>query len=111
MVLMIAVAPLIYVAPSLELAFVACIVFCVDVGMGITSLITVLLARYAPLRGAVMGLNATGQNVGIVVGTTIAGIALGFGGYPALAATVSAISALALGTFLLARRQLGVVAA
>ena len=106
MVLMIVVSPLIYVAPSLELAFVACIVFCLNVGMGITSLITVLLARYAPLRGAVMGLNATGQNVGIVVGTTIAGIALGLGGYPALAATVSAISALALGIFLAARRSL-----
>jgi predicted MFS family arabinose efflux permease len=95
------------VAPSLELAFVACLVFCLDVGLGITALITVLMARYAPLRGAVMGLNATGQNVGIVVGTTLSSVALGFGGYPALAATLSAISALALGIFLLARRSLG----
>ena len=109
--LMIVVSPLIYVAPTLELAFVACLVFCLNVGLGITAFITVLMARYAPMRGAVMGLNATGQNVGIVVGTTVAGIALGFGGYPALAATVSAISALALGLFLLARRQLGAVAA
>jgi predicted MFS family arabinose efflux permease len=111
MVVKILVSPLIYVAPSLELAFVACIVFCLDVGLGITALITVLMARYAPLRGAVMGLNATGQNVGIVVGTTISSIALGVGGYPALAATLSAISALALGIFLLARRGLGTATA
>jgi predicted MFS family arabinose efflux permease len=109
MVLMIVVSPLVYVAPTLELAFVACVVFCLDVGLGITALITVLMARYAPLRGAVMGLNATGQNVGIVVGTTLSSIALGFGGYPALAVTLSAISALALGIFLLARRSLGTV--
>ena len=92
-----------------ELAFVACIVFCLNVGLGVTALITVLMARYAPLRGAVMGLNATGQNVGIVVGTTVSSVALGFGGYPALAATLAAISTLALGIFLLAYRRLGMV--
>jgi hypothetical protein len=42
-----------------------------------------------------------------VVGTSISSAALGLGGYPALAATLSAISALALGIFLLARRSLG----
>jgi predicted MFS family arabinose efflux permease len=109
MVLMIVVSPLIYMAPNLGLAFIACIVFCLDVGLGITALITVLMARYTPLRGAVMGLNATGQNVGIVVGTTISSVALSFGGYPALAATLAAISALALGIFLLALRRLGTV--
>jgi MFS transporter, DHA1 family, inner membrane transport protein len=110
MVLMIVTAPLVYVAPNLELAFVACVGFCLDIGLGITALITVLMARYAPLRGAVMGLNATGQNVGVVVGTIISSIALGVGGYPALAVTLSAISLLALGIFPLARRILGTVA-
>lgn len=73
-------------------------------------MITVLMSRYASMRGAVMGLNATGQNVGIVVGTTLSSFALALGGYPALAVTLAAISALALGIFLLARRSLGTVA-
>jgi len=73
-------------------------------------MITVLMARYAPLRGPVMGLNATGQSVGIVVGTTLSSFALAPGGYPALAVTLAAISALALGIFLLARRSLRTVA-
>jgi predicted MFS family arabinose efflux permease len=107
MALMIAVAPPIYLAPDLWSALVACIVFCLDVGVGIAALIAVLMARYAHLRGAIMGLNATGQNVGIVVGTSIASAAIGIGGYPALAATLSAVSAVALGIFLLARRGLG----
>jgi predicted MFS family arabinose efflux permease len=107
MALMIAVAPPIYLAPDLLSALVACIVFCLNVGVGIAALFAVLMARYAHLRGAVMGLNATGQNVGIVVGTSIASVALGIGGYPALAATLSAVSAIALGIFLLARRSLG----
>jgi predicted MFS family arabinose efflux permease len=107
MALMIVFAPPIYLASDLLSALVACIVFCLDVGVGIAALIAVLMARYAHLRGAVMGLNATGQNVGIVVGTSISSAALGIGGYPALAATLSAISALALGIFLLARRSLG----
>jgi MFS transporter, DHA1 family, inner membrane transport protein len=110
MALMIAVAPPIYLAPDLPSALVACIVFCLNVGVGIAALIAVLMARYAHLRGAVMGLNATGQNVGIVVGTSISSVALGIGGYPALAATLSAVSALALGIFLLARRSLGTAA-
>jgi predicted MFS family arabinose efflux permease len=107
MVLMIAVSPLIYVAPTLELAFVACIVFCLDVGLGITALISVLMSRYAPLRGAMMGLNAAGQNVGIVAGISIASVALGVGGYPALAAALAAISTLALVIFLLGGRRPG----
>jgi predicted MFS family arabinose efflux permease len=107
MVLMVAVAPPIYLAPDLLSALVACLIFCLDVGIGMAALIAVLMARYAHLRGAVMGLNATGQNVGIVVGTSISSVALGIGGYTALAATLSAVSAVALGIYLLGCRGPG----
>ena len=109
LVAMIVTAPLIYLAPTLALAMAACIAFCLNVGVGIAAIISVLMARYAEMRGAVMGLNAAGQNVGIMIGTGLAGVGLSLGGYPALAALLAAISAVALGIFLVARRSLGTV--
>jgi predicted MFS family arabinose efflux permease len=57
------------------------------------------------LRGPVMGLNSTGQNVGLVAGTGLAPVALSMGGYVGLAVTLLVISLVALGCLLVARRS------
>lgn len=100
--------PLVYVMPSIPLALVVTVAFCVGVGMGIASLVTVLMSRYAPLRGAVMGLNAAGQNVGIVTGTGLASVGLGLGGYVGLAVTLEVMTIIAVGVLVVALRQLHV---
>ena len=82
------------------------VAFCVGVGMGIASLVSVLMSRYAPLRGAVMGLNAAGQNVGIVTGAALASVGLGLGGYAGLAVTLELMTVLATGVLVVALRQL-----
>jgi MFS family permease len=99
-------APLIYVAPTLPTAFAACVLFCLTVGVSIAGLITVLMKNYADLRGPVMGLNATAQNVGIVFGTGVASIGLGFGGYVGLALTLVVVGLVALGVLVYALRVL-----
>jgi DHA1 family inner membrane transport protein len=107
---MLVTTPLVYVAPSLPLALAATIMFCVSVGVGIASLISVLMSHYASLRGAVMGLNAAGQNIGIVFGTGLASIALGLGGYIGLAMTLELLSIIAAGVLFVALRQIRAVA-
>lgn len=103
--LMIVTMPLVYVAPTFELAFVAAVAFCLTVGVSISSFISVLITRYAPLRGPVMGLNAAGQNVGIVGGTTLASIGLSLGGYLGLAILLAVLSAIANVVLVMALRQ------
>jgi DHA1 family inner membrane transport protein len=102
---MLVTTPLVYVVPSIALALVSTIVFCVSVGTGVASLVSVLMSRYAPLRGAVMGLNAAGQNVGIVFGTGLASVGLSLGGYPGLAVMLELMSILAAGVLVVALRQ------
>jgi len=103
---MLVTTPLVYVVPSIPLALASTVAFCVGVGTGIASLVSVLMSRYAPIRGAVMGLNAAGQNVGIVSGTALASIGLGLGGYAVLAVTLELMAVIATGVLVLALRQL-----
>jgi hypothetical protein len=102
----VASAPLIYIAPTLLTAFVACLLFCITVGVSIATLVSVLMKRYADLRGPVMGLNASGQNVGVVFGTGVASIGLGLGGYVGLALTLVVVGLAALGVLVYALRVL-----
>jgi MFS family permease len=106
MVGMTVTAPVVYVVPSMLGALVTTILFCVTVGVGIASLVSVLMREYLPLRGPIMGRNATGQNFGIVLGTGLATVGLSLGGYVGLAITVLVNSIVALGMLLVARRSL-----
>jgi predicted MFS family arabinose efflux permease len=81
------------------------ILFYVTIDVGISPLVSVLMRQYMPLRGPVMGLNSTGQNVGLVAGTGLATVALSMGGYVGLAVTLLVISLVALGCLLVARRS------
>lgn len=108
---MLVTAPLVYLAPTIPLAFAATFAFCLMVGLSIAAMVSLLLARYAALRGTMMGLNATGQNVGIVLGTGVAGLALSFGGYPALSVALAGLCTLSLGIMLVAYRSLNAMRA
>jgi MFS transporter, DHA1 family, inner membrane transport protein len=103
---MLVTTPLVYVVPSIPLALASTVAFCVGVGTGIAALVSVLMSRYAPLRGAVMGLNAVGQNVGVVIGAALASVGLGLGGYAGLAVTLELMAVLAVGVLVVALRQL-----
>ena len=63
------------------------------------------MTRYAPLRVSVMGLNAAGQNVGIVCGTGLASVGLSLGGYVGLALMLELLSIVAVIVLLIALRQ------
>jgi predicted MFS family arabinose efflux permease len=99
-------APLVYLAPTIELALAATFVFCLMIGLTIAATVSVLLARYSDMRGTMMSLNATGQNVGIVLGTGLASLALTLGGYAGQAAALSGLCAVSVGIMLVAHRDL-----
>lgn len=103
---MIVTTPLVYIAPTIETAFVAAVAFCLTVGVSIASFISVLITRYAPLRGPVMGLNAAGQNVGIVCGTVLASAGLSLGSYFGLAILLGVLSIIATVVLSIALRQI-----
>jgi len=98
--------PLVYIAPTLLLALLSDLVYACAVGTSIASLVSVLMRRYAALRGPVMSLNMAGNNAGTVIGTGLAGIGLGLGGYDGLAVTLVALALLAVVALLVARRGL-----
>jgi len=93
-------APLTYLAPTVPLALAATVAFCVTSGATQAALSSLLIRRYAPIRGAVMGLNSAGMNVGMIAGATLAGLGLGFGGYSGLAATLVLLGVPAIGALL-----------
>ena len=98
--------PLVYVAPSLLLALLSDLLYACAVGTSMAALVSVLMRRYATLRGPVMSLNMAGNNAGTVIGTAVAGVGLGLGGYEGLALTLVAHSLLAVAALLAARRAL-----
>lgn len=93
-------APLTYLAPTVPLALTATVAFCVTSGATQAALSSLLIRRYAPIRGAVMGLNSAGTNVGMIAGATLAGLGLGLGGYSVLAATLVLLGVPAIGALL-----------
>jgi predicted MFS family arabinose efflux permease len=98
--------PLAYVVSTFALAMVANVLYAVTAGASIAALVSILMRRYPTLRGAVMGLNAAGTNVGTVLGTAIASVGLGLGGYVGLAATLVVLAVATVGALLVALRQL-----
>ena len=74
-------------------------------GAAVAATISLLVGRYAPLRGAILGLNAAGFNLGLFVGAALGGLVLGAGGYPGLALALVALAAGTLAATVWALRQ------
>jgi len=104
----VALAPLVFISPTFPLALCATVAFCVVWGASQAALISVLIRRYAEVRGAVMGLNAVGHNAGMIAGASIAGVSLGVGGYPGVAITLVGLTLVAGLTMLVALRSVHV---
>jgi predicted MFS family arabinose efflux permease len=98
--------PLVYLAPSLPLALLGNLAYACAVGSSMAALVSVLMRRYPALRGPMMSLNLAGSNAGTVIGTAVAGVGLGLGGYEGLAATLVVLALLAVAALLVARRAL-----
>jgi MFS transporter, DHA1 family, inner membrane transport protein len=93
LVAQVVVVPLGLLVPSLPLAMVVAALTAGTHGAAIAAVISLLVGRYAPLRGAVLGLNAAGFNLGTFAGAALGGVALGLGGYHGLALALSALAA------------------
>jgi predicted MFS family arabinose efflux permease len=102
---MTALVPLSLLAPTLPLAVVAAALGAGTQGAAIAAIISLLVGRYAPLRGAVLGLNAAGSNLGLFAGAALGGVALGAGGYPGLALALTALATTSLAVTFWALRQ------
>jgi predicted MFS family arabinose efflux permease len=61
-------------------------------GAVIAAVISLLVRRYTPIRGAVLGLNAAGSNLGLFVGAAIGGAALAWAGYHGLTLTLAVLA-------------------
>jgi predicted MFS family arabinose efflux permease len=98
-------APALFLAPSPPAALALTLLHGLGQGVANASTLGLLLGRYAPLRGAVLALNAAGTNLGAFAGPALAGAALAAGGYPGLAATVGVLALLAAAAGLSARTR------
>ena len=102
----VALAPLVFIAPTVPLALAATAAFCIATGVATATVVSLLIRRYSAQRGAVMGLNTVGLNVGTFAGASLAGVALGVGGYLWLALTLVAMALAAVGMAWVALRTL-----
>lgn len=84
--------PLGLVVPTLPLAMVTAALAAGAHGAAVAATISLLVGRYAPVRGAILGLNAAGFNLGLFVGAALGGLVLGAGGYPGLALALVALA-------------------
>jgi predicted MFS family arabinose efflux permease len=98
-----ALLPATMLAPSLPLAMLLAALAATAQGVALGGLISLLVRRFTPIRGAVMGLNAASFNLG-TAGAVIGGLALA-GGYPGLAASVALLTAGAVATTAIGVRQ------
>lgn len=105
-VVTVVLAPLVFISPTVPLALASTALFCVASGVMLAALMSLLIRRYAPIRGSVMGLNAVGLNVGLIAGASVAGLGLGLGGYVGLAATLVLMAGAAAAVILVAARSL-----
>jgi predicted MFS family arabinose efflux permease len=87
-----------YLVASWSLALLLLVLLTAAQGISLAALVSLLIRRYPAMRGAVMGLNAAGFNLGTFGGVGLAGLGLGVAGYRGLAAVLACLGLLALGT-------------
>ena len=92
--------PLVFLVPGLWLILVVLTVFTGSGGLFMGGLIGLVVQRYPTQRGAVMGLNVSGINLGMFAGASLGGLGLALGGYPGLAVMLGLLGLLALGIVL-----------
>ena len=97
--------PLGLLVPTLPLAMATAALAAGAHGAAVAATISLLVSRYAPLRGAILGLNAAGFNLGLFVGAALGGLVLGVGGYNGLALALLLLAAAALAAIVWALRQ------
>jgi MFS transporter, DHA1 family, inner membrane transport protein len=93
-----------YLTPNLSLAVALCAVHAAGHGAFLAGVVGLLVERWPRLRGALLGLNVAGQNLGVFAGAAFGGLGLALGGYPGLAASLALLAALALAVTLWALR-------
>ena len=76
----------------LPLAVLLTVLHTASHGASFVGIIGLLIGRYPTLRGAVMGLNVAGSNLGTFGGAVLGGVGLALGGYPGLAASLLAVA-------------------
>lgn len=101
----VALAPLSLLQPTLGPAMLATTLVAGVSGAALAANISLLVRRYTPLRGAVMGLNAAGLNLGLFSGSLLGGLAIDWAGFPGLALTLSLLGIVTLATTLWALRR------
>lgn len=101
---LVAIVPFGLLVPSQPVAMVVAALTAGTHGAAITATISLLVGRYGPLRGAILGLNAAGFNLGTFVGAALGGLALGLGGYHGLAFGLAALAAVTAATTAVALR-------
>ena len=83
-----ATLPLALMTPLLPLAVLLTVLHTAGHGASFVGIIALLVGRYPTLRGAVMGLNVAGSNLGTFGGAVLGGVGLAVGGYAGLAASL-----------------------
>jgi predicted MFS family arabinose efflux permease len=104
---MLVITPLDLIVPSLPLAMVIAALTAGTHGAAIGTMVSVMVGRYTALRGAVLGLNAAGANLGTFAGAAIGGVVLGVAGYLGLAFALAALVAATLAVTVWALRGTG----
>lgn len=89
LLLLIALTPMGLLAPTLYLAMLLAALTAGAHGAIVAGTISLLVRRYTTVRGAVLGLNAAGANLGLFAGAAIGGWALAWAGYSGLTETLA----------------------
>ena len=84
--------PLLFVTSPFPLAVLLTALHTAGHGASFVGIIGLLIGRYPTLRGAMMGLNVAGMNLGMFGGAILGGVGLAIGGYAGLAASLLMIA-------------------
>jgi predicted MFS family arabinose efflux permease len=85
----------IFFTPALWLALVLTSLLGASHATAAACVITLLVERSGPLRGAALSVNGAGMSVGTFAGAALGGLGIGFAGYPGAAAILGGLTLLA----------------
>ncbi len=92
LVALVVLTPAGLLAPTLPLAIVLAGLTAGAHGAIVAGTISLVVAKYTPIRGAVLGLNAAGANLGLFAGAAIGAVALAWAGYSGLTVTLAVLA-------------------
>ena len=94
----VALAPLSLLTPTLPLALLGSTAYAGVQGAALGATISLLVGRYSTQRGAVLGLNAAGLNLGAFAGAALVGLGIGLNGFQGAALVLVVVTLAALVT-------------